>query len=197
MGVWRRGILAPRRRHGKALVGPVRPVPVSSLEAISRRTPSLPELRDPLQAAGWYSGFWAEIDAFCSSQCTLSCTILGVSYPDKMRDPRWRAKRNEIEALREFRCEECQRTHRQNQVHHVYYIPRTEPWDHPNELLMLLCEECHPKRQHYEVQIHKNLAAIIRNMSIEEIKRQPIWTMFEPGTPIPPPDESPFPDEKS
>jgi hypothetical protein len=64
-------------------------------------------------------------------------------YVQKLKDPRWQKKRLQIFERDEWACQICFDTKSTLIVHHRLYLPNTEPWDYPNELLVTLCESCH------------------------------------------------------
>lgn len=64
-------------------------------------------------------------------------------YYEKLKDPRWQKKRLEIFERDGWECKYCHRKTETLHVHHIFYLPKTEPWDVPNGLLVTLCEDCH------------------------------------------------------
>lgn len=72
-----------------------------------------------------------------------------ISYSEKLRDPRWQAKRLRIMERDRFTCRDCRDSTKHLHVHHCHYI-KGEPWDTPDELLLTLCEDCHEGRQMVE-----------------------------------------------
>ena len=74
-----------------------------------------------------------------------------MTYAEKLKDPRWLCRRQEIIDLHECRCRECGQSREDDgvtlQVHHVFYLRGREPWDYPDELLISVCESCHWNRQ--------------------------------------------------
>lgn len=72
-----------------------------------------------------------------------------MTYADKLKDPRWIAKRDPILQRDRFTCRDCGKGFRSLDVHHCYYEPG-EPWDTDDELLLTLCRTCHNTRQEYE-----------------------------------------------
>jgi hypothetical protein len=63
-------------------------------------------------------------------------------YTTKLRDPRWKSKRKEILDRDGHECVDCQeRTHLE--VHHLWYEHGKEPWECPDEALIVLCDICH------------------------------------------------------
>lgn len=71
-----------------------------------------------------------------------------MTYAEKLKDPRWVAKRNEILERDNYCCQCCGEEGKPLQVHHLRY--RGEPWEVPNEWLETLCEECHEKRTDFD-----------------------------------------------
>lgn len=65
------------------------------------------------------------------------------TYAEKLKDPRWQKKRLDIFQRDEFVCQSCNSRHKNLQIHHLYYLPKTNPWDYPSEDLVTLCEDCH------------------------------------------------------
>lgn len=65
------------------------------------------------------------------------------SYSEKLRDPRWQKKRLEVLERDGWKCTSCGDSEETLNVHHIFYIPKKEPWDMPNGLLITLCENCH------------------------------------------------------
>lgn len=102
-----------------------------------------------------------------------------MTYAEKLKDPRWQRKRLEILDLARWRCRECGRTDRQFVVHHVFYIPGREPWDYPDYMLLALCDPCHKTRPETELRVFMNVAQLMYDRTVEDIKKQPIWTMFD------------------
>lgn len=101
------------------------------------------------------------------------------TYKEKLRSVPWQKKRLEVLQEARWRCRECGGEKDENlQVHHVMYLPGRDPWDYPDHLLLCLCDYCHVQRQEIELKVFSNVAEILQNKSIEDIKRQPIWTMF-------------------
>jgi hypothetical protein len=66
------------------------------------------------------------------------------TYVEKLKDPRWQKKRLEVLAAHDWTCSFCSSTVKSLQVHHGCYLPRTDPWDYPENLLHVVCEDCHP-----------------------------------------------------
>lgn len=64
-------------------------------------------------------------------------------YSDKLRDPRWQKMRLKIMERDGFECKNCGSTSETLNVHHKWYLRKTEPWDYPEDALTTLCEACH------------------------------------------------------
>ena len=65
------------------------------------------------------------------------------SYLEKLKDPRWQKKRLEIFERDNWMCQKCFDEKSTLVIHHKLYLPKTEPWDYPQELLITLCQPCH------------------------------------------------------
>jgi hypothetical protein len=88
-------------------------------------------------------------------------------YARQLADARWQQRRLDVFGAAGFRCEDCGKSKNdgiQLDLHHCYYIKlfNGQTWEHPNELLMCLCHECHEVRQKLEESIHVDLAKILR-----------------------------------
>lgn len=104
-----------------------------------------------------------------------------VTYSEKLKDTRWQKKRLEVFEEARWRCEECLKHFPKEglQVHHITYLTGVEPWNHPLDILMCLCAECHKTRQKAEQQFFCKVAQVIRHKSVEELMEMPVWYMFE------------------
>lgn len=82
------------------------------------------------------------------------------SYYEKLRDPKWLAKRDSILADRGEKCEICGKK-KNLEVHHGYYRPGgTDPWDYESRTLWCLCRNCHNDVQATMTAIHKRIGEI-------------------------------------
>lgn len=69
-------------------------------------------------------------------------------YKEKLLDPRWKARREQILKRDGYRCVNCGDTI-ELEVHHrkYFYILGAgcyqNPWDYPDHLLITLCRTCH------------------------------------------------------
>jgi hypothetical protein len=64
-------------------------------------------------------------------------------YSKKLKDPRWQKKRLEIFERDNWECQCCSDKEHPLHVHHRRYLPKRDPWDYPDKLLVTLCEDCH------------------------------------------------------
>ena len=87
-----------------------------------------------------------------------------MTYQEKLLDPRWLSKRVEIIDREKNVCQECDRTYPEMHVHHKYYKRDTEPWDYPNDALLLLCDNCH-RQLHYFLAEYKGREEAFRRLS--------------------------------
>lgn len=74
-----------------------------------------------------------------------------MSYEEQLKTPQWYVKRAEILERDDFCCQDCLvgtkrlSMHIQLQVHHKKYIDGLMAWEHPDNLLITLCRDCHAK----------------------------------------------------
>jgi hypothetical protein len=66
-----------------------------------------------------------------------------MNYSEKLKDPRWQKKRLEILERDGWKCRACGDTETTLHVHHIFYLPKKEPWEIPNGFLITFCEGCH------------------------------------------------------
>ncbi len=64
-----------------------------------------------------------------------------MTYPEKLKDPRWQRKRLEILELAEWKCCICKNSNQTLHVHHDEY--NKNPWDALNKNLHCVCDKCH------------------------------------------------------
>ena len=65
------------------------------------------------------------------------------SYSEKLKDPRWQQKRLKVLERDNWRCKLCGDKKTTLNVHHIFYLPKTEPWNVPLGCLITVCENCH------------------------------------------------------
>lgn len=88
------------------------------------------------------------------------------TYAEKLKDPRWQRRRLDILSRSDFTCEDpgCGNKEETLHVHHLDYLPNAEPWEYPDEYLMVLCESCHNMVSEYRPLYEKE---IIRNYRLK------------------------------
>jgi 5-methylcytosine-specific restriction endonuclease McrA len=70
------------------------------------------------------------------------CTV--GTYNEQLKDPRWKAFRQFVFAVRGCKCEVC--GYRENlQVHHPKYIKGRAAWEYTCNEVVVLCDKCHKK----------------------------------------------------
>lgn len=72
-----------------------------------------------------------------------------MKYSDKLKDPRWQQKRLKIFERDGWKCMGCGEKDITLNVHHIFYLPKTDPWNVPDGLLITLCETCHKDNEQY------------------------------------------------
>ncbi len=88
-------------------------------------------------------------------------------YQELLRDPRWQKKRLEILQRDEWACQSCGDTESTLVVHYLRYIPKTDPWDYPDDLLLTLCEGCHEQERKERTRVEQLL--------IDAFRKQFMW----------------------
>lgn len=66
-----------------------------------------------------------------------------MTYSEKLNDPRWQKKRLEIFQRDDWKCRRCKSATKTLHVHHLRYLPNTEPWEYSDKLLISVCNDCH------------------------------------------------------
>lgn len=98
-------------------------------------------------------------------------------YSELLKDPRWQRKRLEVMLAANFTCEDCGRSDLTLEVHHNAYIRGKQPWEYGNDLLMCLCEDCHPERQRFETAARVSLSRLMRHMEPNRL-RDETWRLI-------------------
>jgi 5-methylcytosine-specific restriction endonuclease McrA len=105
------------------------------------------------------------------------------TYAEKLADVRWKRKRDEMLRRSNYTCCECGAPLVSGtmdlQVHHVVYISCLEPWDYPDELLLVVCDWHHRERQAVEQAIFVEVGKHLATLDVSEMRRQPIYAFFE------------------
>src|SRR5688572_14688798 len=73
--------------------------------------------------------------------------IIRNRYAEKLLDNRWQQRKTSIQIRDKFQCQKCQAKNETVHVHHRHYLAGRDPWDYPDELLVLLCSNCHKKEE--------------------------------------------------
>jgi hypothetical protein len=87
-----------------------------------------------------------------------------MSYPEKLKDPRWQRKRLEVMQAADFACQRCGDTKSELHVHHGYYSFRLNPWEYSNDTLHCLCKRCHRCAD----EIREQIAEAAASLSIDQ-----------------------------
>lgn len=91
-------------------------------------------------------------------------------YSEKLRDPRWQKKRLKVLERDGWACRCCGDTENMLSVHHRRYIPKREPWDYPDELLVTLCSDCHNDERELRDEHEQGLLELLKDrFFVEEI----------------------------
>lgn len=72
-----------------------------------------------------------------------------MTYSEKLKSPQWQRKRLEILQRDNFMCTVCMENQKTLHVHHKIYIKGRNPWNYPNDNLIILCEDCHYNGEGY------------------------------------------------
>ena len=106
-----------------------------------------------------------------------------LTYGEKLADVRWKRRRDELLRRSNYTCCECHvpltKGRMDLQVHHVVYISCLDPWDYPDELLLVVCDWHHKERQAIEQAIFVEVGKHLATLDVHEMRRQPIYAFFE------------------
>ena len=106
-----------------------------------------------------------------------------LTYAEKLRDVRWKHRRDDLLRRSNWTCCECGQSLTTGtmdlQVHHVVYITALDPWDYPDELLVVVCDWHHRERQAVEQAIYVEVGKHLATLNVHEMRRQPIYAFFE------------------
>lgn len=89
-------------------------------------------------------------------------------YSEKLQDARWQQMKSSIQIRDEFTCQKCKRDRHtlppgvMLHVHHRHYLTGRDPWDYPDNLLVLLCAECHHEEEEC-AEVLKELVPALHN----------------------------------
>ena len=86
-----------------------------------------------------------------------SADIIGSNYGQKLSNPLWKDFAREMRDKKGNCCENCKRGNLPLQVHHLFYDPSLQPWEHDPSDVIVLCESCHSE-------IHEQLKKFRRHV---------------------------------
>lgn len=92
-----------------------------------------------------------------------------MTYSEKLRLPQWQKKRLQILERDGWKCQSCNATDKNLQVHHLVY-GRKEPWEYPDGCYQTLCEECHSVRQEFSDKASNAVKMALRNVATEKLQ---------------------------
>ena len=96
-----------------------------------------------------------------------------MTYSEKLRDPRWQKRRLEIMQRDGWKCLRCGDSTKTLNVHHQEYIKGRDPWEYPESLLEILCEECH-ENHHNGIDRKQHLEALAESV-VRNLHKAPEW----------------------
>jgi len=93
-------------------------------------------------------------------------------YAEKYKDPRWQKRRLEILARDEFTCQDCGTSTASLHVHHRFYRWGVDPWEHPDDALVTLCEGCHGTQTEARSSAQRALVeSVLKHLLAEDVAR--------------------------
>jgi Zn finger protein HypA/HybF involved in hydrogenase expression len=66
-----------------------------------------------------------------------------MTYQELLKSPHWQRKRLEIMQRDDFTCQYCGDKETTLNIHHLLYLPNSEPWQYESDCLITVCENCH------------------------------------------------------
>jgi hypothetical protein len=91
-----------------------------------------------------------------------------MTYQEKLQTPEWRDFKFRIVEKRGCSCQECGGSVEAKgplELHHITYLRGREPWEYPDSLLLLLCQECHYERQIHDEEARVEFSRLCQQMS--------------------------------
>lgn len=123
----------------------------------------------------------AEFDGFESKSPAITGRKL--TYREKLQDVRWKRFRDQLLRESNYTCCECgvplTSGRMDLQAHHVVYISSLDPWDHPREVMLVLCDRHHRQRQAMEHAIFVKVGEHLAGLTIEGMHLQSIYYYFD------------------
>lgn len=92
-----------------------------------------------------------------------------MTYAEKLKDPRWKAKRSEVLERDGHTCKDCGACEELH-VHHCAYQGR-DPWDTDSSFLITICASCHTNRHSLEAETKEVFARLAASL--------PVWEYWE------------------
>jgi len=83
-----------------------------------------------------------------------------MTYAEKLRDPRWQKRRLELLQAADWTCQICLSKTDTLHVHHGCYRRNTEPWEYPDRVMHVYCDECHGMAQRLMEDVHEQLGGL-------------------------------------
>lgn len=105
-----------------------------------------------------------------------------MTYSEKLRDPKWIERRNEIKRRDNYTCRACGQNRGRLDVHHPEYLDGREPWEYADSLLITLCARCH-KLKHAKPEAEgaaKLIMALPENQRMPAVTRLEVWRQNHP-----------------
>ena len=82
-----------------------------------------------------------------------------MKYQDQLKSPKWQKLREKIFEKRKYTCEICQSKDKQLHLHHKQYVKGRKAWMYHEDLLQVLCNDCH-EEHHRDEQTDKYLSEL-------------------------------------
>lgn len=99
-------------------------------------------------------------------------------YSEDLRNPLWQKRRLEILQASNWKCCECGSALNTLEIHHSHYLRNAKPWEHPDELLICLCSDCHLARQNVEDSIKIEMMKRLHRVPLERLKKL-FWAIMQ------------------
>lgn len=85
-----------------------------------------------------------------------------MSYAQKLKDPRWQKLRLLMMERDGWACRLCGDGSETLNVHHLYYLPRTDPWMYPDTAYLTTCETCHKRIHEAKEALERAISHVIK-----------------------------------
>jgi 5-methylcytosine-specific restriction endonuclease McrA len=95
-----------------------------------------------------------------------------IPYEKQLRKPRWIMLCKRLKEKAGWKCTKCGETKKLLHVHHLKYINGHKVWEYPDELLVVLCCDCHD-----EIHRHERLEKANSSRSLDYLPSEthPAW----------------------